>query len=379
MRKIYAVFFIFIIKNAFYSQHEFGEFSKAEFSVTSHNESEGMSMFTYLFETRKQLVEFIDLKKGDIVAEIGAGNGINVSILSMFFDSVTFVAQDIDAKTLNSKSYNKVIKRYLNYTRKNQTNTFELVIGTMTTTNLPDNKFDALFIINSFHDFDKQDEMLDDIYKKLKPGGRFVLLEGFSFPNDTQVCRDYGTHKLNTLDFELSRFEKHGFHVSKMRVPNLKAVHYGNGLVFVKDRKQTDYFYNTKNKVDSLVNQVYRLKQNIIASDSFIVNQITDSLITKIDTIVSVYHEFEVWMKDLGIRHLRKTEYKAARNVFKSNATFFPNSYQAWYWLGFAYEKSKLYNLALESYNTSLKLNPNNRLCKDKIGSMSKLTNNKSD
>lgn len=377
MKNLYLILFIILTRNSFYSQNDFGEFSKTEFNVTSHSDSEDMNMFSYLFETKKQLVDFIDLKKGDLVAEIGAGDGVNIGILSMFFDSIKFVAQDIDAKTLNNKTYNKIIKKYQNYSHKTQsnTNTFELVIGTKITTNLPDNKFDVLFIINSFHDFDKQDEMLDDIYKKLKPDGRFILLEGFSFPNDTQVCPDYGRHVLHTLDFELQRFEKHGFYASKMRSPNLKAVHYGNGLVFVKDKKLTEQFFKDKNEIDGLTKQAFRLKQSAIASDSITVKQITDSVSSKINTIVSVYHEFEVWMKDLGFRHIKKSEYKAGLNVFKANAIFFPDSYQAYYWLGFGYEKNKLYDLALESYNTSLKLKPNNSLCIDKIKLVNKLKN----
>ena len=190
-----------------FSQNYFGEFSKTEFKC----EPEDLNFFLYLFETKDQLRNFIDLKKGDIVTEIGAGDGINIGVLSMVFDSLTFVAQDIDNKVLNSKTFNKTIKKYTKYRQTPQTNKFETVIGTMTSTNLPDNKFDELFIINSFHDFDKQDEMLDDIYKKLKPNGRFILLEGFSFPNDTQICPDYGPHILHTLDAELPRFEKHGF------------------------------------------------------------------------------------------------------------------------------------------------------------------------
>ena len=363
---------VLFISVGFYSQNAFGEFSKTEFNLLSHTSDGPMNMFTCQFETKKQLVEFIDLKKGDVVAEIGAGNGINIAILSMFFDSVTFVAQDINAKTLNTNSYNKIIKKYQAYSNKPQTNTFELVIGTMTSSNLPDGKFDKLFIVNSFHDFDKQDEMLDDIYKKLKPNGQFILLEGFSFPGDTQICPDYGPHVLHTLDFEIPRFEKHGFYVTKMRAPYFKALHYGNALVFVKDKKLSESFYKEKNTIDDLVKHSFRFKQNDVASDSVIVKQITDSLKQKINDIVSVYNEFELFIREMGARHLKKMEYTAALNVFKANTTLFPDSYQVWYWLGVAYEKNKVKSMALESYKIALKLNPGNKICLDKVKSMSR-------
>lgn len=376
MKKFYLLLSLLILtQNGFYCQNGFGVFAKQEFNVKATNDAEDLNFFAYMFETKKQFTDFLNIQKGDVVTEIGAGNGINIGVMSIFLDSTTFVAQDIDSKALNPKDYRRLIKEYQKYRTKPQNNSFELVIGTINSSNLPDNKFDELFIINSFHDFDKQDEMLDDIYKKLKPDGKFILLEGFSFPNDTQICPDYGPHILQTLDVNLAKFEKHGFYLSSIKAPNCKAFHYGNALVLVKDKKKSEQFYKRKNEIDELVSHAFRFKQNNIAKDSVIMKQITDSILTKLPTITSVYKVFEVWVKDIGFKHLIKSEYLAAINVFKSNALFFPNSYQAYYWLALAYEKNKSYELALENYINSLKLNPSNSLCKDKIKEVNKLKN----
>lgn len=367
----FVLLFYFANIRSTFSQNYFGEFSKTEFKCGPDD----LNFFLWLFETKNQLKDFIDLKKGDIVTEIGAGDGINIGVMSMVYDSVTFVAQDINIKILNDKTYNKIIKKYSKYRQTPQTNTFEKVIGTTTSSNLPDNKFDELFIINSFHDFDKQDEMLDDIYKKLKPNGRFILLEGFSFPNDTQICPDYGPHILHTLDAELPRFEKHGFYLTKMRSPNCKAAHYGNALVFEKDKKKSAEFYNSKTIVDEVVNRSFRLKQNNVAIDSSVVSQIFDSLQAKIKNITDVYKGYEQWIRELGMNHLMKSEVIAAINILKGNVLLYPSSYQANYWLGVAYEKNKQYDLALTYYNNSLRLNPTNYVCIDKIRASEKLKN----
>lgn len=367
----FVLLFYFANIRSTFSQNYFGEFSKAEFKCGPDD----LNFFLWLFETKNQLKDFIDLKKGDIVTEIGAGDGINIGVMSMVYDSVTFVAQDINIKVLNDKTYNKIIKKYSKYRQTPQTNTFEKVIGTTTSSNLPDNKFDELFIINSFHDFDKQDEMLDDIYKKLKPNGRFILLEGFSFPNDTQICPDYGPHILHTLDAELPRFEKHGFYLTKMRSPNCKAAHYGNALVFEKDKKKSAEFYNSKTIVDEVVNRSFRLKQNNVAIDSSVVSQIFDSLQAKIKNITDVYKGYEQWIRELGMNHLMKSEVIAAINILKGNVLLYPSSYQANYWLGVAYEKNKQYDLALTYYNNSLRLNPTNYVCIDKVRASEKLKN----
>lgn len=365
MKTILCLITLFYFTNisAVHSQSYFGEFSKVEFQC----EPEDLNFFLWLFETKDQLKTFIDLKKGDIVAEIGAAEGLNIGVLSIVYDSIKFIAQDIDTKVLNDKEFNKTIKKYAKYRQAPQTNKFEKVIGTMTCTNLPDNKFDELFIINSFHDFDKQDEMLDDIYKKLKPDGRFILLEGFSFPNDTQICPDYGPHILHTLDAELPRFEKHGFYLTKMRSPNCKAAHYGNALIFEKDKKKSLDFYKAKLDIDDLVNHTFRLKQNDIASDSAIVNRIIDSIQPNIKSIVNVYRGYELWMREIGMKHLMKSQIIAAINVLKGNVELFPLSYQTNYWLGVAYEKNKQYEMSLKYYNNSLKLNPTNSVCINKI------------
>lgn len=367
----FVLLFYFANISSTFSQNYFGEFSKTEFKC----EPDDLNFFLWLFETKNQLKDFIDLKKGDIVTEIGAGDGINIGVMSMIYDSVTFVAQDINIKVLNDKTYNKIIKKYSKCRQTPQTNTFEKVIGTMTSSNLPDYKFDELFIINSFHDFDKQDEMLDDIYKKLKPNGRFILLEGFSFPNDTQICPDYGPHILHTLDSELTRFEKHGFYLTKMRSPNCKAAHYGNALVFEKDKSKSAEFYNNKTTVDKVVNHSFRLKENNVAKDSTVVSQIFDSLQTNIKNITDVYKGYELWIREVGMKHLMKSEVISAINILKGNVLLYPLSYQANYWLGFAYEKNKQYDLALTYYNNSLRLNPTNYVCIDKIKATEKLKN----
>ena len=376
MKKIHLILFIVILThNQIYCQSGFGVFAKQEFNIKPTNDAEDLNFFAYMFETKNQFSDFLNIQRGDVVTEIGAGDGINIGVMSVLLDSVNFVAQDIDSKILNAKNYNKLISKYQKYRTNPQTNTFSLVIGTINSSNLPDNKFDELFIVNSFHDFDKQDEMLDDIYKKLKPNGKFILLEGFSFPNDTQICPDYGPHVLHTLDVDLAKFEQHGLYLSSMKAPYFKAMHYGNGLILVKDKKQSETFYKAKNEIDELVSHAFRFKQNDIAKDSVVMKQITDSILTKIQTITSVYKVFEVWVKDLGFKHLIKAEYLSAINVFKSNTRFFPNSYQAYYWLAQAYEKNKLYDLAIENYNTSLKLNPTNSICVDKIKEVNKLKN----
>lgn len=332
---LFSVFLL--INTSLFSQKYIGALSQTEFNLSADK----MNFFANMFETKKQFYEFMDIKKGDVIAEIGAAEGLNLGVLSVLYDSITFYAQDIDAKALSQKKLNKTINYYSKKRSSVQTNTFKRVIGTMTSTNLPNNTFDQILIISSFHDFDKKDEMLDDISEKLKPNGKLIILDGYSFVGDTQRCPDNGGHILTTLDIEIKRFEKHGFYLTKMRSPNCNAAHYGNGLVFEKNKAKSEEFYKHKNLIDPLVSHSFRFKQKSVSSDSLIVKQITDSLITRIDEITKVYPEFEVWMKDIALRHLRKLNYQAAINILEANKKLFPNSIHAYYWLSLAYKENK--------------------------------------
>jgi len=128
------------------------------------------------FENENDLLTFFEFKKGDVVAEVGAGNGQNIAGLSLLTDSLMLYAQDINSKSLNKKNFDKVINRCKKYKNPTTCN-FQLYIGTEKTTNLPDNFFDKIILSSTFHEFTFMNEMLSDIYKKLKSGGKLYILE----------------------------------------------------------------------------------------------------------------------------------------------------------------------------------------------------------
>ena len=58
---------------------------------------------------KDKCVDTINFKKGDVIADIGAGNGSVEAMLSIFHDSLTFYIQDIDTSVCNQKTINEVI------------------------------------------------------------------------------------------------------------------------------------------------------------------------------------------------------------------------------------------------------------------------------
>jgi tetratricopeptide (TPR) repeat protein len=371
MKKINILFILLFLLfiNRSYSQSYIGELSQTEFNLSEKR----FNFFANMFETKAQFFNFLDIKKGETIAEVGADDGTNLGVISVFYDSLTLYAQDIDAKSLTQKNLNKTISYYSKQRTTPQTNTFKWLIGTINSTNLPDATFDKFFLIDAYHDFDEKDNMIKDIAAKLKPNGQIIILDGFSFIGDTQICPAHGKHTLTTLETELKRFEKHGFYLNKMRSPDFNGAHYGNGLVLERNKAKSDEFYKLKNAVQTFVIQSARFSQKKIATDSVVMKQITDSLIPKINAIAIVYPEYELWIKDIALRQLRKKDYQFAINILKANTLLFPASYQTYYWLGLAYQENKQYGLALQNLKLSLGLNPNNVSCTDRIKNIEKL------
>ena len=151
------------------------------------------------FESEKDLLSFFEFTKGDVVAEVGANNGQNIAGLSILTDSITFYAEDIDAKSLNEKDLLKTVSKTGKY-KKVQTNTFKLQIGTEKETLLPDSSCNKIILSSTFHEFTYMDDMINDLYNKLKPGGKLYILESKCYAK---------THKNYSAEETIAILNKH--------------------------------------------------------------------------------------------------------------------------------------------------------------------------
>ena len=61
---------------------------------------------------KHKCIDTIDFKNGQVIADIGAGNGYIEAMLAMFNDSLTFYIQDIDTTVCNETEVNKVLNFY---------------------------------------------------------------------------------------------------------------------------------------------------------------------------------------------------------------------------------------------------------------------------
>ena len=89
------------------------------------------------------------------------------------------------------------------------TSDFKMIIGDERSTSLPENTFDKILIINSFHEFSFQAEMLTDIKKKLKAGG--VLYIDEALPKRSGQLHGICNLPMLTNEETIAIFEKNGF------------------------------------------------------------------------------------------------------------------------------------------------------------------------
>lgn len=122
-------------------------------------------------------LEFFNFQPGQTVASIGAQCGHFEAAYAATTDSVHFYLEDIDTSFFNKRQVGFAWHYYDSLRGRPMTCPYTMIIGTEKSTLLPENSFDKIIIINSFHEFTYRDEMLTDIKTKLKPGGILYIDE----------------------------------------------------------------------------------------------------------------------------------------------------------------------------------------------------------
>lgn len=115
------------------------------------------------------LVKSLELKPGMTVADVGAGSGV---ITLMMAEAVgpkgKVMAVDIQDEML--MLLDKKLKR-------RKIDNVELVLGTAKSPQLKPNTIDLALMVDVYHEFEHPHEMLTELAKSLRPGGRIVFVE----------------------------------------------------------------------------------------------------------------------------------------------------------------------------------------------------------
>jgi len=115
------------------------------------------------------LIQAMQLKKGEIVADIGAGSGyFSWRMAKEVAPEGKILGVDIQPEMLD------LLQR--NMQRRGVSNVVS-VLGTTTDPKLPANSVDTILMVDVYHEFDFPYEMAKAMVAALKKGGRIVLVE----------------------------------------------------------------------------------------------------------------------------------------------------------------------------------------------------------
>ena len=143
-------------------------------------------------ETFERLNKYLEIKPGSVFAEVGASSGYYNGAMAVYLDSVTFYLQVVDQECLNEDNLQQVL-RYYSKLRKapvNETNSFHIVIGTETRTNLPKESIDIIYSNATYHALNQPDSIIADLYRSLKHDGVLAIRDEFIDGEEVKYCAD---------------------------------------------------------------------------------------------------------------------------------------------------------------------------------------------
>ncbi len=120
-------------------------------------------------EAPDKALDAIGLKKGDVVADIGAGVGyFSWRMAERVGATGKVYANDIQPGMIEQLKKNVAARGLANV---------EPVLGTEVDPKLPPAAIDMALLVDVYHEFSQPQKMLAKIRKSLKPAGRLILLE----------------------------------------------------------------------------------------------------------------------------------------------------------------------------------------------------------
>lgn len=114
------------------------------------------------------LLQNMDIRAGEVIADIGAGSGYHVFKMANLAPEGLVYAVDIQEEMLAAIRKRK---------KQDGLNNIRLVQGSEQSANLPENSVDKVLMVDVYHEFSYPVEMLASIKKALNPGGRIYLIE----------------------------------------------------------------------------------------------------------------------------------------------------------------------------------------------------------
>jgi ubiquinone/menaquinone biosynthesis C-methylase UbiE len=173
-------------------------------------------------EEPDKMLAALEIKKGSVVADVGAGVGYHVwRLASIVGPEGKVIAEDIQDGMLRMLQKNIDERKLTN---------IQIVLGTPADPKLPEGKVDLVLMVDVYHEFSDPASMMTHIRKSLKPDGRVVLVE---FRKEDPNVPIQPLHKMSTQDVR-GELEPMGFRFQKV----LDFLPWQHILFFTAEKKE---------------------------------------------------------------------------------------------------------------------------------------------
>lgn len=155
-----------------------------------------------IWDQRERTVKELRLKPGMAVADVGAGTGFMTFLFAKAVgDQGTVYAVDI------AKNFLKHIEEKA---KQNGLSNIKTVLASATSSNLPAESVDVVFICDTYHHFEFPQKTMASIFQAVKPGGRLVLVDFERIPgkssdwilNHVRAGKDVFKQEVESAGFE---------------------------------------------------------------------------------------------------------------------------------------------------------------------------------
>jgi ubiquinone/menaquinone biosynthesis C-methylase UbiE len=149
---------------------------------------------------KKSIIGHLPVKKGDVIADVGAGTGSFESDLS----KVVGKTGKIFAVDIAPAFIPFMKKRF----EKEKLTNVEVVLGKIDQTTLKENSVDVILVVDTYHHFDHHEKMLQDFKKILKDQGHLVIVD---FKREKGARKWILDHVEKTMEQYIDEVASNGF------------------------------------------------------------------------------------------------------------------------------------------------------------------------
>lgn len=119
-------------------------------------------------EQPQRVIDALQLQPDDVVADLGAGTGYFSFRMGSHVPQGKVLAVDIQPEMIDILHFLK---------QDYQADNVEPILGSPSDPHLPAASVDLALMVDAYHEFDQPREMMEQVVKAIKPGGRVVLVE----------------------------------------------------------------------------------------------------------------------------------------------------------------------------------------------------------